>query len=45
MLDKQILEKIKKTLSLYLDPKKHKAFIFGSWATGKAQKFSDAGFR
>lgn len=41
MLDNQILEKVKKTIFGYLDPKKHKAFIFGSWVMGKAQKFSD----
>lgn len=41
MLDKQTVAKIRKIIFSYLDPKKHRAFIFGSWADGKAQKFSD----
>lgn len=41
MLDKRILNQIKKIIFQHLDPKKYKAFIFGSWAQGKALKFSD----
>lgn len=41
MLDITTISEIKKILFKYLDPKKDKAFIFGSRASGKARKFSD----
>lgn len=41
MLDSDTVEEIKKILFKYLDPKKDKAFIFGSRATGSTRKFSD----
>lgn len=32
---------IKKIIFRFLDPQKHQAFIFGSRASGRAEKFSD----
>lgn len=34
-------EQIKKIIFRFLDLKEYQVFIFGSWATGKAKKFSD----
>ena len=34
-------KEIKKLIFQFLDSKKHKAFIFGSRAVGKAKKYSD----
>lgn len=41
MPDKELLNRLKKILFHYLDPKKYKVFIFGSRADGRAAKFSD----
>jgi predicted nucleotidyltransferase len=41
MLNKSVLEAIKKILWQHLDKTKDKAFIFGSWAIGDNRKFSD----
>lgn len=41
MLDKQTIEKIKKIAFTYIDSQKYRVFIFGSWATNTARKFSD----
>jgi predicted nucleotidyltransferase len=41
MLEKATLNKIKKIIFRYLNPKDCRVFIFGSWAEGTALKFSD----
>lgn len=41
MLDKHLINQLKKIIFCYLDPEKYKVFIFGSWAVGSARKFSD----
>jgi len=41
MLSYRDIKMIKRIITSYLDPKTQKAFIFGSWAQGKARKFSD----
>lgn len=41
MLNERTTKALKKILFQLLDPKKDKAFIFGSWAIGNARKFSD----
>lgn len=41
MLNQSVMTIIKKILWQHLDPKKDKAFIFGSWAIGDNRKFSD----
>ncbi|MGB9706469.1 MAG: nucleotidyltransferase domain-containing protein [Microgenomates group bacterium] len=41
MLDPRTIKQIREIVFRYLDPQKHKVFIFGSWAEGKARKFSD----
>lgn len=41
MLDKQMIEAVKKITFSHIDSQKYKVFIFGSWATNTARKFSD----
>jgi len=41
MLDKHLINQLKKIIFHYLDPEKYKVFVFGSWAVGSARKFSD----
>ena len=41
MLNRKTIKIIRDIVFRHLDPKKHRVFIFGSWAEGKARKFSD----
>jgi len=41
MLDRQTIEKVKQITFSHIDPQKYKVFIFGSWATKTARRFSD----
>ena len=40
-VSKKTAKEIKDIISRFLDPKEYQVFIFGSRATGKAEKYSD----
>lgn len=41
MLDDKTVKTIKNIIYTHVNPKDTKVFIFGSWATGTARKYSD----